>query len=396
MNIPHSISQQFDALRVCVLVPTYNNQQTLAQVLKDIEKYTRNILVVNDGSTDQTPDILKEFQHLHIVSYAQNQGKGHALKVGFREAYALGYEYAITIDSDGQHYASDLPAFIAAIAEQPEALIIGARNLNQENVPGKSSFGNKFSNFWFWVETGIKLPDTQSGYRVYPLKHAGTMKYFTRKYELEIEAPVRIAWRNVPVIHIPVQVYYPPAEERISHFRPFKDFTRISILNTFLTFTALLYIHPRNLIKKLFTKEGWREIYRVALQRPEESNPRKASSIAFGIFMGIVPIWGFQLLVGIPAAIALRLNKTLFLIAANISVFPLTPIWWGLSLLCGKWLLGYDDWHLNPKLMSLEEFKEAGFSFFLGGTVLAIALGIISYLLSILLLNRYRKTNNQV
>src|SRR5690606_4335119 len=100
--------------------------------------------------------------------------------------------------------------------------------------------------------------------------------------------------------YIPVKVYYPPPEERVSHFRPFKDFTRISILNTFLTFTALLYIHPRNFIKKLFTKEGWKELYRVALQRPDETNVRKASSIAFGVFMGIVPIWGFQLLVGIP------------------------------------------------------------------------------------------------
>ena len=395
MNIPGSIAQQFDTLRVCVMVPTYNNEQTLVQVLKDIEQYTQNILVVNDGSTDSTPELLKSFNHLHILSYSPNRGKGHALKVGFRKAFELGYDYAITIDSDGQHYPSDLPAFIEAIAAQPEALIIGARNMEQENVPGKSSFGNKFSNFWFWVETGISLPDTQSGYRVYPLKHAGTMKYFTRKYELEIEAPVRIAWRNVPVTYIPIKVYYPPPDERVSHFRPFKDFTRISILNTFLTFTALLYIHPRNFIKKLFTKEGWKELYRVALQRPDETNVRKASSIAFGVFMGIVPIWGFQLLVGIPSAIALKLNKTLFLIAANISVFPITPVWWALSLFCGKWLLGYEDWHLNPKLMSLDDFKEAGFSFFFGGTVLAIVMGLLSYLISILLLNKYRRANNQ-
>ncbi len=391
MNLPNSISQQFDALRVCVLVPTYNNEQTLAQVLRDIEQYTSNIVVVNDGSTDGTAVILEQFQHLNIVAYHPNRGKGHALKTGFRKAFELGYSHAITIDSDGQHYPSDLPAFIDAIEQQPEALIIGARNLNQENVPGKSSFGNQFSNFWFWVETGIKLPDTQSGYRVYPLAQAGTMKYFTRKYELEIEAPVRIAWSGVPITYIPIQVYYPPAAERVSHFRPFKDFTRISILNTFLTFTALLYIHPRNFIKKIFTKEGWKDIYRIALQRLDESNTRKASSIAFGVFMGIVPVWGFQLLIGIPAAIALRLNKALFLIAANISVFPLTPIWMALSLIVGKWILGYEDWSFKWSGMNIEDFKEAGLAFFLGGTVLAIVLGLAAYLISLSLFNNFRK-----
>lgn len=385
------IAQQFDTLKVCVLVPTYNNDQTLQQVLSDISLYTTNIIVVNDGSTDDTAAILQTFPDIEIISYPNNQGKGHALKIGFRKAYALGYKTAITIDSDGQHYASDLSLFIEAIDRLPKALIIGARNLNQENVPGKSSFGNKFSNFWFWVETGKKLPDTQSGYRAYPLAYAGTMKYYTRKYELEIEAPVRIAWKGVPVTFIPIQVYYPPANERVSHFRPFKDFTRISILNTALTFTALLYIHPRNFINKLLTKEGWKDLYRVALLKPEESNIRKASSIGFGVFMGIVPVWGFQLLIGIPAAIGLKLNKGLFLIAANISVFPITPIWWALSLLVGKWILGYENWDFKITGINLEDCKEAGAAFFLGGSILALAMATIAFLVSYLALNCFRK-----
>ncbi|HLU18055.1 MAG TPA: DUF2062 domain-containing protein, partial [Edaphocola sp.] len=179
--------------------------------------------------------------------------------------------------------------------------------------------------------------------------------------------------------------------ERISHFRPFKDFMRISVLNTFLTFIALLYIHPRNFLLKLFSKDGWKELLKVALLRPEESNTRKAASIGFGVFMGIVPIWGFQLLVGIPAAMALRLNKALFIIAANISVFPITPIWWGLSLLVGKWLLGYEDWELKISQMQLADFKEAGAAFFLGGTVLALSLGLIVYFISLLTLKIFRK-----
>jgi uncharacterized protein (DUF2062 family) len=225
------------------------------------------------------------------------------------------------------------------------------------------------------------------------LAQAAKMKYFTRKYELEIEAPVRLAWKGVPVRAVAVSVYYPPADERVSHFRPFRDFFRISVLNTFLTIWALAYIHPRDFLKKVFTKEGWKNFYYNVLKKPEESNLRKASSIAFGVFMGIVPIWGFQLLVGIPLSIYFRLNKGLFLLAANISVFPITPIWMALSLALGKALLGYEDWGFRLQQMSLEQFKEAGIAFFFGGTVLAISLAIITFFSSLFLLKKFRKSS---
>lgn len=375
-----------------MLIPTYNNAGTLKTVLDEVLQYTESVLVVNDGSTDHTAAILADYANkIHVLQYSPNQGKGHALKTGFRKAYALGFENAITIDSDGQHYPSDLPKFIEAIKQNPGALIIGARNLNQEHVPQKSSFGNKFSNFWFWAETGIRLPDTQSGYRSYPLNHAGTMRYFSRKYELEIEAPVRMAWRGVPVISIPIAVYYPPADERVSHFRPFKDFSRISVLNTFLFFIALIWIHPRNFFLKITNREGLKALYKSVIQKPEESNVRKAASIGFGVFMGILPIWGFQLAVGIPLAIYFKLNKALFLLAAHISVAPLVPLWIALSVMTGKWVLGYTDWRFNLKEINVEQLKETGEAFFLGGTLLAIALGIAAYIIAYFTLRTFRK-----
>lgn len=374
-----------------MLIPTYNNDVTLKSVIESVLEYTDNIIVVNDGSTDNTHEILASFCSVVHISYMPNKGKGNALKTGFRSAYEYGYEYAISIDSDGQHFAKDLPMFLSIIEEKPGALIIGARNMDQSHIPGKSTFGNKFSNFWFWVETGIKLPDTQSGYRLYPLKTMASLKYFTSKFEFEIEAPVRAAWKGIKVVSGPVSVYYPPPEERVSHFRPFKDFVRISILNTFLTFYALLWIHPRNFFLKLFNKEARRKIWLEVFVKPEESNLRKASSIGFGVFMGIVPIWGFQLLIGIPLAIFFRLNKALFLIAANVSIFPITPFVWALSVLVGKLVLGYDDleWHLRQ--MSLEDFKEIGAAFFIGGTVLAVASGLFTLLFSYLVLIFVRK-----
>lgn len=253
MERPETKSR-FNEKHVCVLVPTYNNEQTLRQLLIDVCAYTDNVIVVNDGSTDSTANILASFPDLHVVGYPVNKGKGFALRLGFKEAVSLGYTHAITIDSDGQHFAEDLPKFLDVLESNPEALVIGARNMEQSSVPGKSSFGNKFSNFWFWVETGLTMDDTQSGYRLYPVAKLQRMKFITRKFEFEIEVIVRAAWRGIKIMHVPVRVYYAEKAKRVSHFRPFQDFTRISILNTFLVTAALLYIKPRDLLRNLKKK----------------------------------------------------------------------------------------------------------------------------------------------
>lgn len=378
----NDLISRFKQLKACVLIPTYNNAGTLADVLTKVLEYTDDLIVVNDGSTDNTTEILKQFPQVCAVNYSPNQGKGIALRTGIKEAAKLGYEYAITMDSDGQHYASDLSLFLDKIEETPGALIIGARNLNQENVQLKSSFGNKFSNFWFWVNTGITLPDTQSGYRLYPVQQLAKKTYFTRKYEFEIEVIVRASWGGVPVTYIPVSVYYPKPEERVSHFRPFKDFTRISVLNTVLVLIALLWIKPRDFVKLTLKKEGWRTIWKSIFVHPEETNHTKAASVAFGVFMGIVPVWGFQLAIGIPAAILMRLNKALFIVAANISIFPFTPFIWMASLITGKWILGNREWIVAWKDLTLQRFIQEGFAFFLGGTVLSIVSGIVAYILT--------------
>ena len=172
----------FTELKVCVLIPTYNNSATLASVINGVLQYTSHVIVINDGSTDNTSEILKDFTSIYIGSYTPNRGKGIALITGIRKAAELGYNYAITIDSDGQHYPEDLLKFLEKIKDEPGSLIVGARNLQQENMPGKNTFANRFSNFWFWAETGIRLPDTQSGYRLYPIQKLAKKKYITGRY----------------------------------------------------------------------------------------------------------------------------------------------------------------------------------------------------------------------
>ena len=243
----------FDRERVCVIVPTYNNEGTIADVLRRIRSFTRNIIVVNDGSTPETLAAIRSMgtELPVIVDYAPNRGKGHALVQGFRRALELGYRYAVTIDSDGQHYPEDIPVIIDCHKAHREALVVGARNLTADNMPSKNTFANKFSNFWFRLQTGVPLEDTQSGYRLYPLERINLHWPITPRYEAELELLVFSAWRGVPVVSVPVRVYYPPEGERVSHFRPFHDFFRISVLNSLLTIVALFYYLPVSLVRRL-------------------------------------------------------------------------------------------------------------------------------------------------
>jgi len=350
-----SESKRFETLfsekKICVIIPAYNNAGTLAQVLHSVRQFTDNILVVNDGSTDNTLEILSKIQVLEIITYSKNQGKGFALKTAFRKAIELGFDYAITIDADGQHFAEDIPIFLENLTENPGTLIVGARNITAEGMPGKNTFANKFSNFWFWVETGQKLPDTQSGFRLYPINKYKNTKFFTKKYEFELEILVRSAWQEIPIESVPVRVYYPPENERVSHFRPLRDFTRISILNTFLVLIMFFYILPRKAFLYLVNNK-LTTVVKEQLTAHNENKGKIASAIGFGIFMGLLPIWGFQMLVATFLAHLLKLNKILVLVAANISLPPLIPFIIYFSYSFGAYLLGSEN-TLNAESVSL-------------------------------------------
>jgi glycosyltransferase involved in cell wall biosynthesis len=362
--------------KACIILPTYNNRNTICEVIESALLQTSHVIVVNDGSTDDTLDLINNYP-VQLVSYSKNQGKGFAMRSGFSYAIEHGYDYAFTIDTDGQHYPEDCANFFGVLEQNPGSLLIGSRNLTHENVPGKSSFGNKFSNFWFKIETGKVMPDTQSGFRLYPISLYKDSKFFTLKYEFEIEIIVRSSWKGIDVLPVPIRVYYPKPEERVTHFRPFNDFFRISVLNTFLVLIALFYIKPRDLILRPLREKGFKRGLKELLFDPHETIFTRAASIGFGVFMGIVPIWGFQLLVGIPAAIAMKMNKTLFIVAANISIFP--PIIWAASLATGKLIFRNPNWKIDFRNLQWDEVAQTGKEFFVGGTLLSIVAGLVFF-----------------
>ena len=127
----------FDKKKCCIIIPTYNNATKLTDVIDSVLTYSYQIIVVNDGSTDNTSEILKKYSQIQSLEYSTNKGKGNALKIGFKKALEYGFEYAITIDSDGQHLASDIPFFIAKAEQYPDSIVVGSRKLDQENMPQK-------------------------------------------------------------------------------------------------------------------------------------------------------------------------------------------------------------------------------------------------------------------
>lgn len=234
---------------VCAVIPTYQNAKTLLKVVADVHRVVDTVFVVDDGSNDGTAALLDKAtgneRPEKVLTHPKNCGKGAALKTGLTYARQQGFRYAVTVDADGQHRADDIPALLKAVEEEPDALAIGSRGLQHENMPAKSTFANRFSNFWFALQTLQRLPDTQSGLRVYPLRCLHGLRWMSARYEAELTLLVFSAWAGVKLLPIPVSVYYPPRDQRVTHFRPGRDFTRISVLNTLLCFLMVVYGWPR-------------------------------------------------------------------------------------------------------------------------------------------------------
>ncbi len=377
------------ALECVVLIPTYNNAGTISDVIADVKQYASDIIVVNDGSTDDTSAILKNINDIKVIEYPDNKGKGHALKLGIAKAYEMGYRYAITIDSDGQHYADDIPAFIDRIEQVPDSLLIGARNLTADNMPAKNTFANKFSNFWFKVETWQTLSDTQSGFRLYPLKKINGIRFITRRYEFEVEVIVRAAWNGVNVENVPIKVYYAPEDKRVSHFKPFRDFTRISILNTVLVLYALLVYYPWKFLRNLTFSNIKKFIYRHIVHSPD-TNMKMAAAMGWGIFCGILPIWGYQMIFAGLSAHFLKLNKVVAIVFSNISIPIMIPFILYGSMITGAFVLNIEN-TFSLSSISFESIGMALWQYVVGSLVLAIIAGSAVFALSFLLLVLFKR-----
>jgi uncharacterized protein (DUF2062 family) len=363
------------SLKVLLVIPVYNHGATLRDVVRRAMAVHPDVLVVDDGSTDGGAAGV-EGLGARLVRHERNLGKGAAIMTAAREARLLGMTHLVTLDADGQHDPADVPRFLAAMREDPSAIVVGVRDFEGSGAPGSSRFGRKVSNFWLRVQTGAVLRDTQSGFRAYPVEVLEKLSLGERRYSFEIEVLVKAAWAGVPLREVPVSVSYPPG--RISHFGAFADNARLSLLNTRLTMRAILPWPHRRIVPGA-AGEG-----RVSILHPlrslrlllaEHASPRElALACSLGVFLGVLPLIGLHTMAILVAAGFLRLNRVAAVTASQICMPPFVP---ALAIEAG-YFLRHGRFLTEISLRTLgHEGLQRVWEWFLGSLVLAPALALV-------------------
>lgn len=379
--------------RICVVIPVYNHGLTLQRVVRGA-KAVLPVIVVNDGSTDQTPAVLAAEDGITVVTLSPNQGKAAALRAGFARAEAMGFTHAITIDADGQHSPEALGDFVTACQQQPAAFLIGVRDLKQAGAPWPRRFSNDLSTFWFQFETGVHLTDTQCGYRCYPLAAIQPLNVKSDRYAFELEIMVKAAWAGVALVPVPVQADYAAPTSRMSHFHPGRDFLRISNLHARLSMQAFCLPAPLRCLLALGALHQWPRGRRVAtvvrllFTENIQTPGRLAAAVGLGLFSGILPVWGFQMVLAAALAHRYRLNKAIALTASNVS-FPLAaPLVLAAGLALGHYLHTGQLIRFDPATAAAQIPVYVG-QWIVGSVVLAVGAGLIGALVTYMIARKY-------
>lgn len=343
----------------------------MAKVAREALAYCP-VIIVDDGSTVPLPGM----PGCTFVRLEHNSGKGAALSAGFRRAGELGFTHAITMDSDGQHFAEDLPKFLAKMATQPDALVVGVRDFYSAGCPTHRRRSNAVSSFWFRVETGVQLGDTQCGFRCYPIALTQRIKATSGRYAFEMEIMVRSSWTGTPIVSVPVKCTYEPEQIRQSHFRPVRDLAHITLMNIRLVLQS--WVVP--LALRVAWSEGRNPSLGAAASEffSEHAHDPWSMSLAvgLGLFFGIVPIYGLQLVIALVVAHRLGLNKAITAVASNISIPPMIPIIIFGSLMLGHWLFTGEVIALSLKEITRAHAAKYFWEWLAGSMALAVIVSI--------------------
>ena len=313
-----------ELINIFIIVPVYNHGDTLRRIVTEILNHHNHVIVVDDGSNDRGIEKISDLP-VHVKVHERNKGKGAALKTGAETALELGGTHMVSIDADGQHDPGDLPKFISAVKNSPMAVHVGYRNFETSNVPGISRFGRSFSNFWLRVQTGRKVLDTQSGFRAYPLEIFKRLKFTEKRYSFEVEILVRSAWAGLDLCDVPISVYYPPKEERVSHFRALVDNARISWLNTRLTLRSMFpWPHQKMIDNADISIARPLKSLKILLQQ-EETAKGLAGSVFIGVFFGTLPLVGLHTLIILLTAGFLSQNRIVAVASSQMCMPPFVP-----------------------------------------------------------------------
>ena len=316
-------------MKIVCVIPHYRHFGTLAAVATGAAKHLET-LVVDDGSGDFPADISAALDaaRVRLVRHERNLGKGAAILTAAELLYSEGVEYMIVMDADGQHLPADLPRFVAALNGHPDSIVVGCRDFEHAaNVPQSSRFGREFSNFWCKLETGVNCSDTQSGFRAYPVRALHELRFYCRRYNFEIEALVKILWSGFALVDLPVGVVYAPPGERISHFDPWRDNVRLSLLHTCLVCRRLWPWPYRKLVKRKSDLSFLRHpgLFLKELLKENADPVGLATSAAVGTFLAVLPLLAVHMAVILYVCIRLKLNKVMALAVQNLFMPPVSP-----------------------------------------------------------------------
>ena len=380
------------APKTIVVIPVYNHAGTLRRVAEGALARGLAVLVVDDGSTDGSLAVVAD---LPLVRHRLpvNRGKGEAILAAAILARELGYQAILTIDADGQHDPADAGELLQTAATAWPCIVIGARRMETLNVPRSSLFGRDFSNFWVRLECGQTLPDTQSGYRLYPVEFLQRSRFLSRRYTFEIEVLVRGRWAGLPLLSTPVSVYYPPGDERVSHFHKFKDNLRLTCLHTYLVTRSLIPWPHRRLFAGVAGADRPPGIFEPAryfrtLSQEHSSAGQLAAAVWVGIFLGSLPIIPFGIAAILYASHRLHLNKLAAAGASNVCCAPFVPF---LCVELGHFLLHGSFWTEFNRHTLLEELHHRLWEWLIGALFIGPLLGAAGALLTYAVVRALRK-----
>jgi uncharacterized protein (DUF2062 family) len=378
-------------VKPCILIPCFNHVTTVAAVAQAALAHAP-VLIVDDGSTLPLP----EMPGCLRLRLEKNSGKGAALRAGLNHAAELGFTHAITMDSDGQHFAEDLPKFLDLARTQPDSLLVGVRDFYAAGCPTHRRRSNAVSTFWFRVETGVRLGDTQCGFRCYPVALAQRIKTRSGRYAFELEFMVRASWMGTPIVAVPVKcIYHPVAGEgesvssqkhspefRQSHFRPVRDLAQITIMNIGLVLQSWFVPRPLRVAWSQGQRWSLRRTVREFFVEHAQEPGRVSLAVGLGLFFGIVPIWGFQMIAAAAVAHRCRLNKAITLLASNISAPPFAPFIAYAGLVLGHWLFTGKIVHIAPSEVNMTSVREYFWAWVAGSIALAVLAAVAGTVLT--------------
>jgi glycosyltransferase involved in cell wall biosynthesis len=210
-----------------IVIPAYNEEATIHDVVTAALEQCEKVIVVDDGSVDKTIEKLEGLP-VTLIKNEINKGKASALWNGFMNAVDQGVDAIITIDGDGQHAAEDIPLLLSKAVEFPNDIIIGARLADKAAIPAKRYYANKFANFWIAWAAGYPIADSQSGFRLYPRALFDNLNIsIEHGFVFESEILIKAAQRGIISHPVKIPAVYKKGA-RPSHFRGVTDIMLIT------------------------------------------------------------------------------------------------------------------------------------------------------------------------